>query len=117
MRPVEAFQLGGVNIGLGVGMFVMVPVMGGPPESALLGRGAAEKREEKLKGTAGFVAAVGEIAMEGPGNPEFPGKEHEGAKRHGTPRDPGPKHGQARQVDKDEEDAGKGYIQASMHKF
>jgi hypothetical protein len=117
VRPVEAFELGGVNIGLGVGMFVMVPVMGGPPESALLGRGAAEEREKKLKGAACFVAAVGKIAMERPRNPEFPGEKHEGAKRHGSPGNPGPEHGEARQVDHDEKDAGNGYTNASMHKF
>jgi hypothetical protein len=98
-------------------MLVVMAMMGGPPESALLGRGAAEKREEKLKGAARFVAAVGEIAMERPRNPEFPGEKHEGAKRHGSPGNPGPKHGEARHVDKDEEDARKRYTEASMHKF
>jgi hypothetical protein len=92
-------------------------MVGGPPESALLSSGATEKGEEKLKGPACLIAAVGEIAMEGPGNPELAGKEHEGAKADSPPGNPGPEHGQARHVDKDEEDTGKGYIKAPMHKF
>jgi len=94
-----------------------VAMMGGPPESALLGRGAAEKGEEKLKEPARFVAPVGKIAMEGPGNPKFPGKEHEGAETDRPPSDAGPKHGEADHMDHDKKDARKGYIKASMHKF
>jgi len=70
-----------------------------------------------LKGAARFVAPVGKIAMKGPRNPKFSGKKHEGAKRHGSPSNPGPKHGEARHMDKDKEDAGKRYIKSSVHKF
>jgi hypothetical protein len=55
--------------------------------------------------------------MKGPGNSEFPGKEHKGAKRHGSPGNSGPEDGQARHVEQDKKDAGKGYIKAPMHKF
>jgi hypothetical protein len=117
MGPVEAFQLGRVEIVFRVRMLVVMAVMGGPPEGTLLGCGAAEEREAKLKKTARFVAAVGEIAMEGPRNPKLPGKKHEGTKRHGFHINPRPKHGEAGHVDKDEENAGNGYTKASMHKF
>jgi len=46
VRPVEAFELGRVDVQFRIRMLVVMAMMGGPPECALLGRGAAEKREE-----------------------------------------------------------------------
>jgi hypothetical protein len=98
-------------------MLVVMAMMGGPPERALLGGGPAEKSEEKLEGAAGLIAAVRKIAVESSGDPEFAGEEHKGAERHGPPGNPGPKDGEAGHMDKDEEDARKGYVKAPMHKF
>jgi hypothetical protein len=106
-----------MEIVLRVGMFVVMAMMGGPPERAFLGGGSAEKGEEKLKGAAGFVTAMGKVSVEGTRNPKLAGEEHEGAKSDRPPGKASPEDGETRQMDHDEENAGKGYTKASMHKF
>jgi hypothetical protein len=55
--------------------------------------------------------------MEGAGNAELPDKEHESTEHSGLPIDPGPKYGQARHMNQDEEDAGNGNVKTPMHKI
>jgi hypothetical protein len=72
-----------------------------------LRRRAAEESEAKLENAARLVAPVGEITVKSPGNAEFAGKKHERTERDGLHVDPGPKHGDARQMDTNEEKTGK----------
>ena len=115
MRPVKAFQLGRVEIVVRIGMLVMMPVMGGPPESSFLGGGATEESEEELERTAGLVTPVGKIAVKGTGDSKLTGEKHERAKHGGLPVDSSPKDGEARDVKQDEKNAGKRNIDTSMH--
>ena len=102
VRPVEAFQLGRVEVLVGVGMLVVVAVMSGPPKSPLLRRRAAEESEAKLEEPARLVAAVGEIAVKSAGDAELTSEKHKGAERDGLHIDAGPDHGKACQMDPDE---------------
>ena len=115
VRPVKALELGGMEIVLGVGMAVVMPVMRRPPERALLRRAAPEKGEAELEEAAGLVAAMGKVAVERAGDAELAGEEHEGAQGGSLPADAGPEHGQAGQMDQDEERAGERDTKASMH--
>lgn len=47
-----------MNIDFFVGMFVVMPVGGGPPERAALHRAIAKDREEKLAEARGFEGPV-----------------------------------------------------------
>src|SRR3954453_13213274 len=59
----EALVAGRVDIVLGVGVPVMVAVLGGPPQDALLGRALSQQGKDELKHSAGAVSAMGEVAV------------------------------------------------------
>jgi hypothetical protein len=105
--PVKAFELGGVEIMIGVGMFVVVAVMRGPPEGTFLRGCSAEKGEEELKGPACLIAAVGKIAVESASDAELAREEHEGAQGGSFPGDTGPKNSETGHMEKEEENSGK----------
>jgi hypothetical protein len=97
-------------------MLVMVTMMGRPPESSLLRGGSAQERQAKLKEPARFVASMRKVAMKSARDAEFAGKKHESAERGGLPVDPGPKHGETRQMKHNEKDPGKRNVEVSVHK-
>jgi hypothetical protein len=45
-----------VDVVAGVGEEVVVAVLGGPPQHALLGRGLGQERQHELEGAAGLEA-------------------------------------------------------------
>jgi hypothetical protein len=105
-----------MEIVLGIGMAMMMAVMGGPPKSAFLGGSSAEEGEAELEEAAGFVTTMREIPMEGAGNAEFAGEEHEGTEEDRRHVDASPENGEARQVDHDKERTRKRNTEAAMHK-
>jgi hypothetical protein len=52
-----------MHIQLSIGMQVVVPVLGGPPQNALLRAAQGEKREDELKHSAGRVGPMRKVAM------------------------------------------------------
>lgn len=93
VRPVKAFELGGMQIFLGVGMFMVMPVMRGPPERAFLCGSAADEGEDELEEATGLVAAMREVAMESSRDAEFTDEEHDDAEGKGFPSDSNPNGG------------------------
>jgi len=61
--PPEAADARGVDIGLVVGVFMVVSVDGGPPEGAALDRGIADDGENELDEAGGVESAMRKIAM------------------------------------------------------
>lgn len=104
-----------MDILIGVGMLVMMPMLCRPPERPLLRGGPPKKGEAKLEQTTGFITSMREVTMESPGDPEFADKEHEGRERHRLQINSGPKHGEARQMNHDEKNPRKSDIKASIH--
>src|SRR5688572_29699079 len=47
----------------GIGMQVVMPVLGGPPENALLPAALGQEGQDELENPAGPVSAVGEVAV------------------------------------------------------
>src|ERR1700733_12142299 len=97
-----------MDVLVGIGMLVMMPMMGRPPQRALLGRRAPQKSEAKLEPAARLVTPMGEVAMKSTGDAELPDEEHKGTKRHGFQVNSGPKHRKTSHVNRDKKDAGKG---------
>ena len=116
MGPIEAFELGGVEILVGIRMLVMMAMMSRPPEGTLLGRHAAEKSEAELEKATCFIAAMGKITVKSAANTEFTNEKHEGAKRGGLPIDTGPDDAEAHQMDANEKQSRKGDIKVAMHR-
>ncbi len=53
--------------------------------------------------------------MKPAGDPKFANEEHESAERHGPQINSRPKHGEAREVNHDKENAGKSDVKAANH--
>ncbi len=101
---------------MGIGMLVVVAMLGGPPESTLLGGHAAEEGEAKLEKAAGLITAMGKIAVESAGDTEFTDEKHEGAKGGSLDIDSGPDNGKAYQMDQDEKNSRNGDVKVTMHR-
>jgi hypothetical protein len=63
MRPPKAMLLRGVNIIRAIRVLVMKPMIGCPPEGALLNRHSPKPSHGKLGYSAHFVAAMRKISM------------------------------------------------------
>ena len=63
MRPEKAKQRGGVEIVFGVRIAVVMAVMRGPPEDALLAGGHGQPGDDELEDAAGLEGAVRKIAV------------------------------------------------------
>jgi hypothetical protein len=94
----EAFLAGRMNVVDGVGMQMVMPVLGGPPQDTALGRALSQRGEHELGDAAGCVGAVGKVSM-------VPGSDGEDSQpvkpdtdRNRLPRDPGPDGADARQM-------------------
>jgi hypothetical protein len=117
MGPIKAFQLGRMDILIGVGVLVMMPMLGRPPERTLLRGGAPKKGEAKLEKSTGFIASMREITMKSSRDAEFADKEHEGTERHGLQIHSSPKHGETREMNHDKKNTGKSNIKAARHTY
>src|SRR4029434_6986514 len=85
MAVPEALVSRRMNVALGVGMQVMVAVLGGPPQHALLGGALRQQGENELECAAGRKGAMREVAMiAGPDGEDAPPIEHD-ADRHLLP--------------------------------
>ena len=104
-----------MDVLIGIGMLVMMPMLRRPPECPLLRRGAAQEGEAKLEEAARFIASMGEITMKSPGDPKFANEEYESAERHSLQIYARPKHGEARQVNHDKKNASKSDVKAASH--
>src|SRR5712691_5973316 len=63
MRPPEAEERGRVQVRFRVGVAVMVAVVRGPPQHALLRGGGGHDGDDELKRAAGLKGAMGKVAM------------------------------------------------------
>src|SRR5690606_10028630 len=74
--------------------------------SAALRRGLREEAEQELKGAAGLVRAMGEVAVVARPDREDAQHVQRRAQDHGLQRDAGPERGEARQMDQQERNGG-----------
>ncbi len=86
VRPREAAQRRRMQVFVGVRILVMVPVMGGPPQHALLRRTGGHQRDDELKRAAGLVRAMREIAVIAGGHEEHAHVVQRQADSHILPR-------------------------------
>jgi len=88
-----------MNIFLGIRVFVVVSMMTSPPERAFLRTGRSKKREEKLKGAARLVGAMGEITVIRAGDSEHADQIEADADEKSGPAKSGPYNEEAAEVD------------------
>jgi len=91
-----------VNVEFRIGMEVVVAMVGGPPQDALLRGRLRERRENELEDPAGLISAVGKVAMVTGANGEDPQPVKANANRDRLGRDAGPDRGEAREMHDDE---------------
>jgi hypothetical protein len=91
-----------VRIVLGIGIAMVVPMMGGPPQRPALHAGRADQREHQLHGTRGAEGTVREIAVVERGDREHAHRVEQGSHRHGDGRHADPDHAQAAQMQQHE---------------
>jgi hypothetical protein len=91
-----------MDVVFGVGMQMVMPVLGGPPQNALLGAALRKARKNELKGPASRVGAVREVAMVPRPDPEHPQAVQRGAYRDGLPRYARPDRRNAAEMDQEE---------------
>jgi hypothetical protein len=96
-----------VDVELGVRMQVVVPVLGGPPENALLRAGLRQEAEHELKQAAGRIGAVREVAVIAGADGEDAQPVERDAKHHGLPGDARPDRAEAGKVRQDEGNGGR----------
>ncbi len=87
-----------------VGIKVVMPVLGRPPQDALLPRALGQGRQQELIDAAGRVGPVREITVVAPGHREHAHPVERHPQGHGLPGDPRPDGGETGQVDQDEGD-------------
>ena len=102
--PEESLLPGRVDIGLLVGVGVMVAVDRRPPERAALHAEQAEETEEELDGAGGPVGLVAEIAVVDAGDEEHPHKVEKCAGRNGDGAPSHPDHAEAAEVENGKRD-------------
>ena len=98
----EAFVPGRMDVACGVGMEVMMPVLGGPPQNTTLGAALGKKREDELESASGRIGAMREITMVSGAD----GKNAQPIKCHsygsGLPGDTGPDRRKTRKMGQNE---------------
>jgi len=70
VRPEETEESGRVDVVFLIGEAMMVPMVGCPPEDALLRRGHGHEGDNELEDAAGLEGTMGEIAVIARGHPE-----------------------------------------------
>src|SRR5262245_41200001 len=106
MAVPEALVARRVNVALGVGKQVMMAVLGGPPQHALLRRALRQQGKNELEGAAGREGAMREVAMiAGPDSEDAQPIEHE-ANGNRLPSDAGPDRRRAGEMHQHEGDGG-----------
>jgi hypothetical protein len=93
-----------MHVVLGVGMQVMVAMLGGPPQHALLHAALRHEGQDELKRPAGRIGAVREIAMVAGPDEEDAHPIERDADHQRLPGDAGPQRGHAREMDEHERD-------------
>jgi hypothetical protein len=103
----KAAAPGRMHVQLGIGMQVVVPVLGGPPQNALLRAAQGEKCEDELKHSAGGVGPMRKVAVvtRADGKDAQPIKRH--ADRNVLPGDTGPDRCEAGQMHQHEREGGR----------
>ena len=105
VAPPEALERR-VDVALGVAEAVVVAVVAGPPEGALLGRHAAAEGEDELERAARLVGAVGEVAVVAGGDEPHAPEVEDGAEGERPPGHTGDEGQQAGGVDQEHRDRG-----------
>ena len=88
-----------MHILLGIGMQMVMPVLGSPPQDAFLRARLRQERQEELKDPAGGVGAMGEIPVITGADREKPHPIEDKADRDGLPADAAPERGEAGEMD------------------
>src|SRR5215510_7616435 len=102
----EALVARRVDVALGVGVQVVMTVLGGPPQHALLGRALRQQGENELEGAAGREGAMREVTMiAGPDGEDAQPIEHE-TNGNRLPGDAGPDRRRAGEMHQHEGDGG-----------
>ena len=101
----QALHGGRVDVLRLVGILVVMPVMGRPPQRAHLGRRAAEKGQDELEHAPGFVGVVREVAVIAAGQREHADRvgRHHGPE--GGPAEAGPEDRQRDDMHKEQRGA------------
>src|SRR5262245_25208401 len=106
MAVPEALVARRMNVALGVGKQVMMAVLGGPPQHALLRGALRQQGKNELEGAAGREGAMREVAMiAGPDGEDAQPIEHE-ANGNRLPSDAGPDRRRAGEMHQHEGDGG-----------
>lgn len=79
-----------MNVLLGIGVLMMVPMMTGPPERTFLCTGQTQKPENKLEGAAGLVGSMRKIAVIDAGDGKHPNKIESDTNPERSPAKSGP---------------------------
>ncbi len=103
----KSLVAGRMHVGLGVRVQVMMPMLGGPPQHALLRRRLRQHREHELECAAGREGAMGEIAVIAGADREDPQPVEHEADRDRRPGNTGPDGGDAGDVHEDEGNGGR----------
>ncbi len=98
----DAALAGRMQVVGGVGIEVVMPVLGRPPQDALLPCALGQRRQQELIDSAGRIGPVGEVAVVAPGHREHAQPIKDDSQGHGLPGDARPDGGETRQVDQDE---------------
>ena len=97
--PSEAVRDGGVDIDLFIGMPVVVPMGGSPPEWSSLHGAISQCGEEELDRARGLEGFVGEIAMVESGDSKHSNHVEENRGHYDDPTDADPEDGEAAKVE------------------
>src|SRR5262249_44691575 len=106
MAVEEALAPRRMHVARGVGMPMMMPMLGRPPEDALLGAGLGEQGEDELEQPAGGIGAVREVAVIACPDGEDAQPVQPQAERQVLPGDAEPDRGEAAQMDHHEGQGG-----------
>jgi len=79
MRPEKTKERGGMKIVFLIGEAMVMAMVSGPPENALLRGGHGHEGDDELKGAAGFIRAVRKIAVIAGGDEKHANDEKGGA--------------------------------------
>src|SRR5262249_60841699 len=100
----EALMARRVHVDLGVRVEVMVSVLGGPPQHALLRRALRQNREQELERAAGRIGAMREVTVIAGADREDAQPVEPDAEKDRGPRDASPERREAGEMYQHERD-------------
>jgi len=91
VAPPESVDVRGMHIAVSIGVAMVIPMMGSPPERTTLARRAAQERSHELEPPRSLERAVGEVTMVKSRQSEDAREERDQSHSHGNPTDPPPR--------------------------